>query len=161
MITILKSKPKRVIGVFLLLLIGLFFSFSESQAQCNALRPQVDINFNTDQDCAPVTVTQFTITYYFSSPQDPNDIEIIYEWNDPANTVDIINLGSGLIVGAGDLSFTANAPSFTYFDNNGQCAIIPTASIIVAGDLCTTSAKQLTAFFGEQMIRAMQLQIFQ
>jgi len=136
--------------IFLLLVVALLFTFSEARAQCNSLRPQVDINFNTDQDCAPVTVTQFTITYYFGSSQDPNDIEIIYEWNDPLNTITIVNNGTGLIAGATALgpntSFTANA-TFTYTDNNGQCAIIPTASIIVAGDLCTSSSKQLTAFF--------------
>lgn len=97
-----------------------------------------------------MTVTQFQITYYFSVPQDPNDIEILYEWFDPLNTTTTVNIFSGLVAGAtafgANTAFTANA-TFTYTDNNGQCAIIPTASIIVAGDLCTTSANQLTAFF--------------
>jgi len=121
-------------------------SFSVN-AQCNALRPQIDISFNTDQDCAPVIVTQFTITYYFNTPQDPNDIEIVYEWNDPGNNVDIINIGNGLIAGPGNLSFTANAPSFTYFDNNGQCNISPTASIIIGGVFCPSSSQTQLAFF--------------
>ncbi len=126
--------------------IGLHFIFADVLAQCNALRPQIDISFNTDQDCAPVTVTQYAITYYFNVAQNPNDIEIIYEWNDPVNTVDIINLGSGLIVGAGNTSFTANS-TFTYFDNNGQCSIRPTASIIINGILCTSSSQTQLAFF--------------
>jgi gliding motility-associated-like protein len=121
-------------------------TLSDALAQCNALRPQIDISFNTDQDCAPVTVTQFNITYYFNVAQDPNDIEIIYEWNDPTNAITVVNLGSGLIAGAGNTSFTANA-TFTYTDNNGQCAIIPTASIIIAGTLCPTSSQTQTAFF--------------
>lgn len=127
-----------------------FILADDVQAQCSALRPQIDISFNTDQDCAPVTVTQYTITYYFNASQDPNDIEIIYEWNDPANTVDIINLGSGLIAGATpsgpNTSFTANA-TFTYFDNNGQCSIRPTASIIIGGVLCPSSSQTQLAFF--------------
>src|SRR5690348_3037025 len=88
----------------------LFFFLSilfDANAQCNALLSNVDLNFRTDQSCAPVTVTQFTVTYYFIAPQDPNDIEIRYEWFDPASTVDIVNIGSGLIAGAGNTSFTA------------------------------------------------------
>ena len=131
---------------FALWFISLLFILADAQAQCNALRPQIDISFNTDQDCAPVTVTQYTITYFFNVAQNPNDIEIIYEWNDPANTVDVVNLGSGLIAGAGNTSFTANA-TFTYFNNNGQCSIRPTASIIINGVLCTSSSQTQLAFF--------------
>lgn len=138
------------IGKILLPVVGVLISVTEGKAQCNTLRPQVDINFNTDQDCAPVTVTQFTITFYFSVPQDPNDIQILYEWFDPLNSTTYVDIGSGLTPGATafgiNTSFTANA-TFTYTDNGGQCAIIPTASIIVLPDLCTTSANQLTAFF--------------
>ena len=127
--------------------IGLFFLLTDAGAQCNALLSNVDLNFRTDQSCAPVTVTQFTVTYYFITPQDPNDIEIIYEWFDPDNNSDIIDIGSGLIAGAGNTSFTANAPSFTYFDNNGQCSIRPTVTIIIDGVRCVSSSKTLSAFF--------------
>src|SRR5688572_7147707 len=135
---------------FALWFIGIFFILGDAKAQCNELRPQINISFNTDQDCAPVTVTQYTITYFFNVPQDPNEIEIIYEWNDPANTVTIIDLGSGLVAGATALgantSFTANS-TFTYFDNNGQCSIRPTASIIINGVLCPSSSQTQLAFF--------------
>lgn len=131
-------------------IIGLIFVCADAIAQCNALRPQIDISFNTDQDCAPVTVTEFTITYYFNTSQDPNDIEIVYEWNDPGNNITFVNIGSGLIAGATasgpNTSFTANA-TFTYFDNNGQCSITPTASIIIAGTLCPSSSQTQLAFF--------------
>ena len=130
-----------------LLLISFLFIFADAKSQCNALLSNVDLNFRTDQTCAPVTVTQFTVTYYFITPQNPNDIEIIYEWFDPANTVDIVNIGSGLIAGAGNTSFTATAPVFTYFDNNGQCSIRPTVSIIINETLCPSSSKTLSAFF--------------
>ena len=79
---------------FALWLICFHSLLADVQAQCSALRPQIDISFNTDQDCAPVTVTQYAITYYFNASQDPNEIEIIYEWNDPANTVDIIYIAA-------------------------------------------------------------------
>jgi hypothetical protein len=127
-------------------------------SQCNALRPQIDISFNTDQDCAPVTVTQFTITYYFNVPQNPAQIEIQYEWNDPGNTVTTLNTGTGVTAGATasgpNTSFTANS-TFTYFDNNGQCSIRPTASIIINGILCPSSSETQLAFFGVQMSKRM------
>ncbi len=115
-------------------------------AQCNTLRPQIDISFNTDQDCAPVTVTQFTVTYYFNVAQNPADIQIRYEWNDPVNTVTTISLATGLIASAGNTAFTANS-TFTYFDNNGQCSIRPTSSIIINGVLCPSSSQTQLAFF--------------
>ncbi|MEM6524959.1 MAG: PKD domain-containing protein [Bacteroidota bacterium] len=115
--------------------------------QCSSLRPQIDITFNTDQDCAPVTVTDFTITYFFNTSQNPNDIEIRFEWNDPGNNIDVVNTGNGLVASVGNTEFTASAPSFTYFDNDGQCTIIPTAYIYINGVLCPTSEEVQTAFF--------------
>ncbi len=128
-------------------LVFLFFRSVEVYAQCSSLRPQIDITFNTDQDCAPVTVTDFTITYFFNTPQNPNNIEIRFEWNDPGNNIDVVNIGSGLVAGAGNTEFTASAPSFTYFDNDGQCTIVPTAYIYINGVLCPTSEEIQTAFF--------------
>jgi hypothetical protein len=136
--------------LFFLISVVVLGSTSLAWAQCNALRPQIDISFNTDQDCAPVTVTQFTITYYFNVSQNPADIEIQYEWNDPANTITVIDLGSGLVAGPSgsgpNTVFTANS-TFTYFDNNGQCSIRPTASIIINGILCPSSSETQLAFF--------------
>lgn len=139
-----------VVRNLVLSFIGVVLFFADALSQCNELRPQITINFNTDQDCAPVTVTDFTITYFFNVPQNPNDIEIIYEWNDPANTVTVIDLSTGLVPGAtgfgANTSFTANS-TFTYFDNNGQCSIRPTASIIINGVLCPSSSETQLAFF--------------
>lgn len=119
-------------------------------AQCNTLRPQIDIKFNTDQDCAPVRVTEFQITYFFNASQDPATIAILYEWHDPTNATTLVDMGSGLVAGTTasgpNTSFTANA-TFTYVDNDGQCSIIPTASIFINGAICPTSAQQQTAFF--------------
>ncbi|TRX62071.1 PKD domain-containing protein [Fulvivirga sp. M361] len=120
---------------------------SLSYSQCNSLRPQISIDFDTDQDCAPVTVTDFTITYFFNTAQNPADIEIRFEWNDPGNTIDVINTGNGLASAVGNTEFTASAPPFTYSDNNGQCTIIPTAFIYINGVLCPTSEEIQTAFF--------------
>jgi len=64
---------------FLLGALLLGAAHNAAYSQCNALRPQVSIDFNTDQDCAPVTVTQFQITYFFNAAQNPADIEIRYE----------------------------------------------------------------------------------
>lgn len=136
--------------MLLLLSVGMLGAVAAAHAQCNTLRPQINISFNTDQDCAPVTVTQFTITYFFNASQNPADIVIRYEWNDPANTVTTVDLGSGLVVGSlgtgANSSYTANA-TFTYFDNNGQCSIRPTASLLINGVLCPSSVETQLAFF--------------
>src|SRR5688572_15981450 len=115
-------------------------------AQCNQLRPQRDVSFNTDQDCAPVTVTNFSITYYFNIPQDPATIEIMYEWNDPNGTITLIDQGNGLVIDGTSTSFSA-ASSLTYFDNDNQCSILPTAYIVIDGVVCFSSAQQQPAFF--------------
>lgn len=144
-----KEMVPRIRSLFYII-IALAATGASAWAQCNTLRPQINISFNTDQDCAPVTVTQFTITYFFNASQNPNDIEIRYEWNDPANTVTTVNLGTGLIVGnlgtGPNSSYTANA-TFTYFDNNGQCSIRPTASLLIGGVLCPSSVETQLAFF--------------
>ncbi len=130
---------------FIIVFTALFIQPAEVFSQCNALRPQVTIDFNTDQDCAPVTVTKYEITYYFNTAQPPADISIRYEWNDPANSVTIINSGSGLIASAGNTDFTANA-TFTY-NNNSTCTITPTTTIFINGIACPTSRQVQTAFF--------------
>jgi len=126
-------------------LIALFAVTTQGWSQCNALRPQVTIDFNTDQDCAPVTVTKYEITYYFNAAQTPANISIRYEWNDPANSVTIVDMGSGLIASAGNTAFTANA-TFTYNSNN-SCTITPTTTIYINGVPCPTSRQVQSAFF--------------
>lgn len=116
------------------------------RAQCDRLRSTFSIDFSTDQDCAPVEVTEFEITYSFSSPQDPSTIEIVYEWNDPTNAVTIVDLASGLTVGGGNTTFTAMANRL-YTENNGQCTIRPTVSLFINGIQCTSSIQTQSAFF--------------
>lgn len=129
----------------LLVFIFLLFATAELWAQCNALRNQYDISFNTDQDCSPVEVTQFEVTYHFNAPQNPADIQIMFQWNDPDDNITVVD-GSGLVVAAENTSFTANA-GFTYFTNDGGCSIRPTAYIIIAGTVCSSSAQQQNSFF--------------
>jgi gliding motility-associated-like protein len=137
------STPLSVVFFFNLLLLCILAT--DALGQCNTLKPQITIDFNTDQACAPVSVTKFEITYYFTVPQNPNDIQIRYVWNDPANTTTTIDTGTGLIAGAGNTTFKANA-TFTYTDNAG-CTITPTVRIIINGVVCTTSEQIQTAFF--------------
>lgn len=116
-------------------------------AQCDRLRSTFSIDFSTDQDCAPVEVTEFEITYSFSSPQDPSTIQIVYEWNDPTNAVTVVDLaGGGLVVGGGNTTFTATANRL-YTENNGQCTISPTVSLFINGAQCTSSIQTQSAFF--------------
>lgn len=135
-----------VVKRLVLILLFLVCATARLWAQCEQLRPQKEIRFNTDQDCAPVTVTEFSITYFFNVPQDPATIQILYEWNDPSGGITTIDIGNGLVAGAGNTEFTANA-SFTYFDNDGQCSILPTTYIIIDGVICFSSAQQQPAFF--------------
>ena len=115
-----------------------FYCFSHAYSQCSALRQQRNLSFNTDRDCAPVTVTDFTITYFFNVPQDPNTISIRFQWNDPGNNVDIYGLGDPQFsVGGGDTEFTA-AGTFVYPENE-DCLFEPTAHILVNGVACETS----------------------
>src|SRR5690606_15302777 len=85
-------------------------------------------------------------TYTFQTPQDPNSISIVYEWNDPTNAITVVSLGNGLVVGGGNTSFTANATRL-YTDNDGQCTIRPTASLFINGQQCVSSIQRQTAFF--------------
>jgi gliding motility-associated-like protein len=116
-----------------------------AHAQCNMLRPTISVDFDTDQDCAPVSVTQFRVTYSFSTGQVPNSIAILYEWNDPANSTTLVEENAGLIINAGYTEFTADA-NFTYNTNN-DCSIIPTAYIVINGTVCPTSIQRQSAFF--------------
>jgi len=124
------------------------FTWVHSLAQCNTLSTNRSIIFKTDQDCAPVTVTQFELTYNFTVAQNPNSIEIVYEWNDPAGRVDVVSAGNGLIFDGTNKSFTANR-GMVYNSNNGQCAIQPTAYIRINGVRCPSSTQTQTAFFWE------------
>jgi gliding motility-associated-like protein len=138
-------------GVRRSLLAFIFFLFASLQvwSQCDQLKSTINIDFGTDQDCAPVTVNQFEITYSFSIPQDPATIRIIYEWNNPTNDRTVIDINNGLIVGASgsgvNTTFTANA-SRLYTENDGQCVIQPTVSISINGVQCPSSIQTQTAF---------------
>lgn len=121
-------------AIFLLLLM----SVMESYAQCSSIRQQRNITFNTDKDCAPVTVTDFTITYFFNTPQNPADVVIRFDWNDPGNNFDEYGQGDpGFSVGGSNTEFTA-VGTFTYPEND-QCVFEPVSSVIVAGEACETS----------------------
>lgn len=122
------------------------FSIELLWGQCNALSSNRSIDFSTNRMCAPVTVDTFKITYNFLAPQNPADITILYEWNDPANTITVVDAGSGLIANGTNTAFTADA-TFTYTDNNGQCTIRPTVSIFINGVQCFSSIQEQTAPF--------------
>src|SRR5258708_15329513 len=139
-----KAGRKNHIKIQLLLVLVLLLGHQVAFAQCNALSSRRDIFFTPTLGCAPTSVNRFEITFYFTVPQTPSSIQIQYVWNDPANTVTTVDSGSGLVVGGGNTSFSANA-TFTYNDNNGQCSIRPTVSIIVGGVLCPTSTHTQTA----------------
>lgn len=125
-----------------------FFAFSIDilWSQCNVLSSNRSIDFSTDRACAPVTVDTFKITYNFLAPQVPADISILYEWNDPLNSITVVDAGSGLISNGSNTAFTADA-TFTYTDNNGQCTIRPTVSIFINGVQCFSSIQEQTAPF--------------
>jgi len=129
---------------WLVVLLMTFIGISDALSQCNALRADRDITFSTDQDCAPTTVTDFTITYSFNVAQTPSTIGIMFEWNDPTNAFTFIDMSNGLVPSAGDTKFTATG-TFTYPANN-DCGFLPTAYLYINGAPCPTSAEEQRAF---------------
>src|SRR5688572_33501479 len=119
----------------LLILIFSVFASIGAMGQCDQLSTNVSVDFGTNRACAPVTVDTFRVSYNFIIAQDPADIAILYEWNDPANTTTIIDINNGLIASAGNTRFTADA-TFTYATNNNQCRITPNAYIVIGGVVC-------------------------
>ncbi|MEQ8470985.1 MAG: PKD domain-containing protein [Marinoscillum sp.] len=110
----------------------------ETYAQCSSIRQQRNITFNTDKDCAPVTVTDFTITYFFNTPQNPSDVSIQFEWNDPGNNVDVYSVGDAAFTAdVTNTEFTA-VGTFTYPEND-ECVFQPVSSFVVDGTVCETS----------------------
>jgi len=122
------------------------FSISNSYSQCSALTNNVSIDFQVDGQCAPVEVTSFSVTYNFSISQNPNDVEIIIEWNDPTNAIDIFSVANGNLT-----VLTNNVPNDRYravgsfpYPQNNDCRFEPVASIRVAGTACAGSAQPQT-----------------
>jgi gliding motility-associated-like protein len=134
---------------FFLALTGLLFFIADATSQCNSLLTNIAINFQTDKDCAPVTVTRFTVTYQFDTPQDPNTIEIYYDWWDPANSITVRSLATGdLTVSPDNMSFTADG-TFVFNTNGGQCTLRPTVYLAINGTICTSSEQvQFARFWG-------------
>lgn len=124
-----------ILGILICLISGFFL---EAKSQCTALRQQRNITFNTNGDCAPVDITDYTITYFFNTLQNPADIVIHFEWNDPANSFDEFTVGDpGFVVGGGNTEFTATG-TFSYPEDE-NCLFEPVAYVIVAGIDCETS----------------------
>jgi len=115
-------------------------------AQCDQLSTNVSVDFGTDRYCAPVTVDTFKVVFNFLTPQNPAEISILYEWNDPLNSISVVDIGNGLVASAGNTRFTADA-QFTYTTNNNQCRITPRASIVINGVVCSAQAQVQSAPF--------------
>jgi|GEM_PF-531293 len=122
----------------------LLFISSFAHSQCNLLTGNKQITYLVDGQCAPTTVTQFTIEYEFLSAQIPADISIRFEWNDPGTNVDIYSLGDAVfVVSALDTKYQATG-TFTYPANN-DCEFLPSAFLLINGVVCTSSEEQQTA----------------
>ncbi len=106
-------------------------------AQCPTIQTS-DFTFSTDGTCAPVNVTEYTATYTFFNTQDPADITIRFEWNDPGATVDDFT-GAGLT--SDNLTFEATG-TFSYAAGN-ECGFQPQVSILYQGDECSASTQNV------------------
>lgn len=106
------------------------------QAQCDQLANNYFVNFEAPDVCAPTNVQYFTVRYSFLVSTDPSRISIMYRWNDPANTITIVD-PSGITVTNSNRSFEATA-SFTYPESD-ECGFYPEAFIVVDGVVCTSS----------------------
>ncbi|MBV6645373.1 MAG: PKD domain-containing protein [Cyclobacteriaceae bacterium] len=111
----------------------------DAWGQCTAIRQQRNITFNTNRDCAPVDVTDYTITYFFNTPQNPNDVRIRFEWNDPGNNFDEYGIADAANFSAagGNTEFTATG-TFSYPEDD-NCLFEPVALVVVSGVDCETS----------------------
>lgn len=126
-------------------LIGTTYS---ALAQCDALSSNRSVDFSADQNCAPVTVDTFRVTYRFLLPQDPATISIVYQWNDPANTITTADIGNGLVASGGNMVFTSDK-QFTYVTNDNRCSIRPITSLFINGVEClSTRQQQVAPFWG-------------
>ena len=113
-------------------------------SQCNVLTDNRNITYTVDGQCAPTTVTQFTIEYEFLSAQTPTDISIRFEWNDPgANTDEYSSGDTEFVVSGGDTRFQA-VGTFSY-PANDECAFFPTAFLLINGAVCVSSEEEKTA----------------
>lgn len=129
---------------YLFFVVLLFFTNKASFGQCNLLTGNRNITYLVDGQCAPTTVTQFTIEYEFLSAQIPADISIRFEWNDPGTNTDTYTLGDpGFMVSAVDTRFQATG-TFPYPVNN-DCAFFPTAFLLINGVACVSSEEEKTA----------------
>ncbi len=118
-----------------------FFSTQRVHAQCSALTNNVSIDFQVTDQCAPVSVTTFEVTYNFLAPQDPDLVVIRIAWDDNATTVSDFSNGSGLIV-VSPTRFSATG-TFSYTDDD-RCLFTPTATIRYNGVPCADSQQPQT-----------------
>ncbi len=119
--------------VIVCFLVGCTFKL---HAQCDQLANNYFVNFEAPDLCAPTNVQYFTVRYSFLVSVDPSRIQIMYRWNDPANTISIVD-ASGLIVTNSNRSFEATS-SFTYPESD-ECGFYPEAFIVVDGVVCSSS----------------------
>lgn len=103
-----------------------------------------DASFARDGVCAPVNVTAYTATYTFLSAQDPNNVVIRFEWNDPLTSIDNFVNGAGLVASMGNTVFEATG-TFTYLRGN-ECSYVPTASLLFSGDICESQTQTVFAW---------------
>ena len=115
-----------------------------ANGQCNVLTNNRNVTYTVDGQCAPTSVTEFTVEYEFLSAQVPADISILFEWNDPGANFDIFSPGDpGFVVSVGDTRYQATG-TFSYPANN-DCAFLPTAFLLYQGVVCTSSEEEKVA----------------
>lgn len=111
-------------------------------AQCSNLLNNYQVDFVAPDLCAPTNVNTFSIQYNFINAQNPAGIQILFRWNDPANTETVVDQ-TGMTITNGNKSFKASA-SFTY-PANEACTFKPEVVILVNGVECPSSRQEQIA----------------
>ncbi len=108
-------------------------------SQCPVLTTS-NTSFTKSGICAPVDVFGYTARYEFLNAQNPADIIIRFEWNDPGNTVDDFPAPA---IDATNMIFEATG-TITYPGDN--CEYVPTVSLIFQGDVCETASQTVVVW---------------
>lgn len=118
---------------------ALIFLGTLAYGQCPVLTTS-NTSFTKSGICAPVDVFGYTARYEFLNAQNPADIVIRFEWNDPANTIDDFPAPA---IDLTNMVFEATG-TITYPGDN--CEYVPTVSLIFQGDVCETASQTVVVW---------------
>ena len=128
------KKTTGVIGAFCLFIV---YGYGQITPDCSFITDNYSGQI-TSSRCAPVDL-EMEVEYRFMFPVNPSQVEILYIWNDAANTETTVPA-----VSQGDTIFRASE-SHNYPPSD-QCSYTAEAYVIANGIECTSSSRQEQTF---------------